>query len=108
MGLWVPALLSEPVEGEESDTNKEGVNNMYITERDDQGKPVDAPRMVIDIDLHAWRAAVGKLSLKETGELVRALVRAQGLPRPNREQRMLLAVFTRPQTEEQADDEVAS
>jgi len=80
---------------------------MYIAEHEDQGKLVDAPRMVIDIDLHAWRAAVGKLSLKETGELVRALVRAQGLPRPNREQRMLLAVFTRPQADDR-DDEVAS
>ena len=80
---------------------------MYITEHDTQGKPADAPRMVIDIDLHAWRAAVGKLSLRETGELVRSLVRAQGLPRPNREQRTLLAIFTRPQAEDQIDDEVA-
>jgi hypothetical protein len=82
-------------------------NNMFITEHETERKLVDAPRMVIDIDLHAWRAAVGKLSLKETGELVRALVRAQGLPRPNREQRMLLAVFTRPQAEDRIDDEVA-
>ncbi len=49
----------------------------------------------IDIDLNAWRAAVVKLSLRETGELLRSLVRAHSATRPNREQRMLLAIFTR-------------
>ena len=58
---------------------------------------------VVNMDLHAWKATVDKLTLRETGELVRALVRAQNVPRPNREQRMLLAIFTRPQP----DDEVA-
>jgi hypothetical protein len=50
---------------------------------------------VINIDLSAWRASACKLSLKETGELTRALVRAQNAKRPNREQRVLLAIFTR-------------
>ena len=49
----------------------------------------------INIDLCAWRASANKLSLKETGELTRALVRAQNAKRPNREQRVLLAIFTR-------------
>ena len=57
---------------------------------------------IVNMDLHAWKATVDKLSLKETGELVRALVRAQNVPRPNREQRMLLAIFTRPQPDEVA------
>lgn len=60
---------------------------------------------VLDMDLQAWRATVRKLTLRETGELVRALVRAQGAKRPNREQRMLLAIFTRPQPE--GEEEVA-
>lgn len=50
---------------------------------------------VINIDLTAWRASAHKLSLKETGELTRALLRAQNAKRPNREQRVLLAIFTR-------------
>ena len=50
---------------------------------------------VINVDLGAWRAGASKLSLKETGELTRALVRAQNTKRPNREQRVLLAIFTR-------------
>ena len=49
----------------------------------------------IDIDLNAWRATAAKLSLRETGELLRSIVRAHSVPRPNREQRMLLAIFTR-------------
>ncbi len=49
----------------------------------------------IDIDLNAWRATATKLTLRETGELLRSLVRAHAATRPNREQRMLLAVFTR-------------
>ena len=59
-------------------------------------------RVAIDINISAWRLT-GKLSLSETGELVRALKRASSLKRPNREQRMLLAVFTR-----EPDGEVAS
>jgi hypothetical protein len=55
---------------------------------------------VINIDLNAWRAGAGKLSLKETGELTRALVRAQNAKKPNREQRVLLAIFTRDPLEE--------
>jgi hypothetical protein len=49
----------------------------------------------IDIDLTAWRATSSKLSLRETGELVRSIVRASSTSRPNREQRILLAIFTR-------------
>jgi hypothetical protein len=49
----------------------------------------------IDIDLHAWRTTADKLTLRETGELVRSLIRAKAMKRPNREQRMLLAIFTR-------------
>ncbi len=59
----------------------------------------------IDIDLTAWRATASKLSLRETGELLRSLVRAHAAARPNREQRMLLAIFTRNPAE---DCEVAS
>ena len=55
--------------------------------------------LVIGVDTTAWRAAAGKLSLKESGELVRALVRAQSAKKPNRDQRMLLAVFTRDPTD---------
>jgi hypothetical protein len=53
------------------------------------------PMGEIDIDLTAWRATADKLSLRETGELVRSLIRAKACRRPNREQRMLLAIFTR-------------
>lgn len=60
-------------------------------------------RLVIEVDMAAWRAASPKLSLRETGELVRALKRAQSSRRPNRDQRMLLAIFTR-----DPDAEVAS
>ena len=67
------------------------------------GKRTARGDRVVNMDLHAWRATVDKLSLRETGELVRALVRAQNVPRPNREQRMLLAVFTRPQPSDEAD-----
>lgn len=49
----------------------------------------------IDIDLNAWRATAAKLSLRETGELLRSIIRAHSSVRPNREQRMLLAIFTR-------------
>lgn len=49
----------------------------------------------LNIDLNVWRVNQHKLSLKETGELVRSIVRAQKAKRPNREQRVLLAIFTR-------------
>lgn len=49
----------------------------------------------LSIDLSVWKANQHKLSLKETGELVRSIVRAQKSKRPNREQRVLLALFTR-------------
>lgn len=49
----------------------------------------------LNIDLNVWRVNQNKLSLKETGELVRSIVRAQKAKRPNREQRVLLAIFTR-------------
>jgi len=58
---------------------------------------------VVNIDLHAWKATAKKLTLKETGELVRSIMRAQRAKRPNREQRVLLAIFTR-----DPDMEVAS
>lgn len=60
------------------------------------------PEHVFNVDLAAWRSTAGKLSLRETGELVRALVRAQSVKRPNREQRILLAIFTRQQAAEDA------
>jgi hypothetical protein len=49
----------------------------------------------IGVDVSIWMTACGKLSLRESGELIRALIRAQRAKRPNRDQRMLLAVFTR-------------
>lgn len=49
----------------------------------------------IGIDLALWNVACIKLTLRENGELMRALVRARRAKRPNRDQRMLLAVFTR-------------
>ena len=49
----------------------------------------------IGMDLKLWNIACVKLTLRENGELMRALVRAQRAKRPNRDQRMLLAVFTR-------------
>ncbi len=68
-----------------------------VNEMPTGGQPFDG----LDIDLNAWRSAAGKLSLRETGELVRSLVRAHSATRPNREQRMLLAIFTRdPDTDE--------
>ena len=51
--------------------------------------------IVLDVDVFMWQAGVEKLSLKESGELIRALTRAKTAKRPNRDQRMLLAVFTR-------------
>jgi len=49
----------------------------------------------ISIDLKVWKVAVvRKLSLKETGELMRALVSAHRTKRPTREQRILMAVFS--------------
>lgn len=50
---------------------------------------------VVNLDLAVWRTGAGKLSLKETGELMRSIIRAQKAKRPNREQRVLLAIFTR-------------
>lgn len=51
--------------------------------------------VVLNVDIVAWKATINKLTLRETGELVRSLVRAQKAQRPNREQRILLAIFTR-------------
>jgi hypothetical protein len=57
----------------------------------------------IDIDLNAWRATASKLSLRQTGELMRSLLRAKSAKRPNREQRILLAIYECPsETEEHA------
>ena len=49
----------------------------------------------IGVDISIWVCASQKLSLRESGELIRAIVRAKRAKRPNRDQRMLLAVFTR-------------
>jgi hypothetical protein len=49
----------------------------------------------VGMDLKLWNIACVKLTLRENGELMRALVRAQRAKRPNRDQRLLLAVFTR-------------
>lgn len=49
----------------------------------------------VGLDLKLWNIACVKLTLRENGELMRALVRAQRAKRPNRDQRILLAVFTR-------------
>lgn len=59
---------------------------------------------VIDIDLPVWKVGASKMTLRETGELVRALVRARNARRPNREQRLLLAIFTRPHDAEAPHD----
>jgi hypothetical protein len=70
---------------------------MENTHNSQDVKPTFTPNPLgeIDIDLTAWRSMADKLSLRETGELVRSLIRAKAAPRPNREQRMLLAIFTR-------------
>lgn len=57
----------------------------------------------IGIDLRAWHATADKLTIRETGELMRSLVRASAAKRPNREQRMLLAIYTRPSRETEED-----
>lgn len=76
----------------------DAVNKKSTNGSDDTPSPP-----VINMDVAAWNAAADKLSLKEAGELVRSLLRAQGAHRPNREQRILLAIFTR-----DPDEEVAS
>jgi hypothetical protein len=48
-----------------------------------------------EVDVAMLHAGTGKLTLREAGELIRALARAKSARRPNRDQRMLLAVFTR-------------
>jgi hypothetical protein len=63
---------------------------------------VVSPLDGVGIDLRAWRATADKLSLRETGELIRSLVRARAAKRPNREQRMLLAIYTRASSEQEA------
>lgn len=45
------------------------------------------------IDIGALRPSIERLSLRETGELMRALRMAQRARRPSREQRLLLALF---------------
>jgi hypothetical protein len=67
------------------------------------GYPPDTPsEHVVNMDMGAWRSTAPKLTLRETGELVRSLIRAQAAKRPNREQRILLAIFTRHQPMEEA------
>ena len=47
-----------------------------------------------DVDLAVWRVTSGKLSLEQTGRLMRSLIAAQTCKRPTREQRLLLALYT--------------
>lgn len=61
----------------------------------DTAAHITTPNVVINVDVDAWQATVEKLTIRETGELIRSLVRAQGARKPNREQRILLAIFTR-------------
>jgi hypothetical protein len=49
----------------------------------------------IGLDTRMWGSACLKLSLRESGELIRAILRARRCKRPNRDQRMLLAIFSR-------------
>ncbi len=56
----------------------------------------------IEFDVNLFVRAALKLTLEETGELVRALKRADKASKPNREQRILHAVMTRPPVEEDA------
>lgn len=65
-------------------------------------KPTSDPHdesEVVHLDINLLRAAIAKLTLKETGELMRSIVRAGKVAKPNREQRMLLAIFTREEAE---------
>lgn len=63
--------------------------------RKSPAKPSTPSPESMGLDIRLWNFASAKLSLKESGELIRALMRAQKAKRPNRDQRMLLAVFTR-------------
>ena len=65
-------------------------------------KSKSRPEKALDVDMDAWRVTAPKLSVRETGELVRAISHAKSLRRPNRAQRMLLAIFTRHPTQEPA------
>jgi hypothetical protein len=78
-------------------TRIQKVNEMYNSETPqvvNADPQVATPQLEgIDIDLNAWRATACKLSLRQTGELMRSLVRATTAKRPNREQRLLLAIY---------------
>ena len=47
-----------------------------------------------DVDMAVWRITSGKLSLEQTGRLVRSLIAAKTSKRPTREQRLLLALYS--------------
>jgi hypothetical protein len=71
------------------------VNRISTKPRRSKSKKPCAKAEELGVDVGLWLTACNKLSLRESGELVRALIRAQRAKRPNRDQRMLLAVFTR-------------
>lgn len=59
-------------------------------------------RQPLDINLSIWHTLTDRLTLRETGELVRSLARARSSRRPNREQRLLMAMLIRDQQPEVA------
>jgi hypothetical protein len=71
------------------------VNRISTKPRRSKSKKPCVKAEELGVDVGIWLTACNKLSLRESGELVRALIRAQRAKRPNRDQRMLLAVFTR-------------
>ena len=73
----------------ETETSRKGVLNAKST----GGSHKEGDSLQLDIGL--LRAAISKLTLKETGELMRSIVRAGKVEKPNREQRVLLAIFAR-------------
>jgi len=73
----------------ETGTSRKGVSNG----KSPGDAQIEGDSLQLDIGL--LRAAIRKLTLKETGELMRSIVRAGKVAKPNREQRMLLAIFAR-------------
>ncbi len=89
--LEVQAALSGGTTEKDNEMTNTAQNPQLVNAAPTGPPPFDG----IDIDLAAWRATAAKLSLRETGELLRSIIRAHASVRPNREQRMLLAIFTR-------------
>ena len=54
----------------------------------------DHTRDVLEINLPVWRATTDRLSLNQTGRLMRSLRAAKTVKRPTREQKLLLALYT--------------